>query len=113
MVFYDLIVRVSGSLYVTCNEFLHEVTSVSDILREVMRCEINGEKMREKFDKYWRDPTNMNHIIFLSVVVDPRYKIEFLEFVLIEEWGQDVGKKMSRSVLDSLHELYNVYKLQH
>ncbi|KAG8635518.1 hypothetical protein MANES_16G038752v8 [Manihot esculenta] len=51
--FYELTLRISGSRYVTYNIFFDE-----------------------------GDPDKMNKIIYIAVVVDPRYKLEFMHFAL-------------------------------
>ena len=39
-----------------------------------------GFNMRTKFDKYWGDLEKMNSLIFIGTIMDPRYKLKFLEF---------------------------------
>ncbi|CAA0818795.1 Unknown protein [Striga hermonthica] len=82
--FYELTLRISGTSYVTSNEFYHEISSVNCLLREWIASDdldikAMGEKMKSKYNKYWGDPKNMNHLIYVAVFVDPRYKLEFLE----------------------------------
>ena len=94
--FYEPTLRISGSLYVTSNIFNHEISTVNLILKEWMNSDdvdvrFMGQKMKEKYDKYWGDVNKMNKLIYVAVVVDPRYKLEFIEFALGEEYGKEVG----------------------
>ena len=94
--FYELTIRISGSLYVTSNIFYHEISTVNYLLKDWMKSDdidvsLMGGRMKEKYDKYWGDVHKMNKLIYVAVVVDPRYKLEFIEFALGEEYGKEVG----------------------
>ncbi|XP_070047167.1 zinc finger BED domain-containing protein RICESLEEPER 2-like [Nicotiana tomentosiformis] len=41
-----------------------------------------AKRMKEKFDKYWGDPEKMNKMIFISCVLDSRYKFDYVNFAL-------------------------------
>ncbi|XP_019197735.1 PREDICTED: zinc finger BED domain-containing protein RICESLEEPER 2-like [Ipomoea nil] len=56
--FYEMTVRISGSLYVTSNTFFSEVSDLSCILKDLVGAEsesvnLMGKNMKAKFDKYW------------------------------------------------------------
>jgi hypothetical protein len=56
--FYDLTVRVSSSLNVTCNKFFHDIGEVHLLIQSWMSSTdplraLMGKRMKEKFDKYW------------------------------------------------------------
>ena len=40
-----------------------------------------ANKMKEKYDKYWGDPEKINLVILIVVVFDPRYKIDYVEWI--------------------------------
>lgn len=52
----------------------------------------------------------MNNLIYVAVVLDPQYKFEFIEYGLMEEYGETIGSKMARGVMETLKELLNAYK---
>ncbi|CAA0811490.1 Unknown protein [Striga hermonthica] len=89
--FYELTLRISGTSYVTSNEFYHEISSVNCLLRE------------------WIASDDLD--IKAMVFVDPRYKLEFLEYALCEEHGEKNGSEIFKSVKGSVHELFEAYKL--
>ncbi|KAK9940288.1 hypothetical protein M0R45_016956 [Rubus argutus] len=39
-----------------------------------------GTSMKMKFDKYWNKLEDMNKILLIAVVLDPRYKMLYLEY---------------------------------
>ncbi|XP_063940304.1 zinc finger BED domain-containing protein RICESLEEPER 2-like [Daucus carota subsp. sativus] len=113
--FYELTIRISGSLYVTSNIFYHEISTVNYLLKDWMKSDdidvsLMGERMKEKYDKYWGDVHKMNKLIYVAVVVDPRYKLEFIEFALGEEYGKEVGWKLANDTSLVIRELFEEYK---
>ncbi|KAK8661533.1 hypothetical protein V6N13_091132 [Hibiscus sabdariffa] len=39
-----------------------------------------ASKMKDKYNKYWGDATNMNFLIYLAIILDPRRKMGFVDF---------------------------------
>ncbi|KAG6514795.1 hypothetical protein ZIOFF_025168 [Zingiber officinale] len=114
-VFYELTLKVSGSLYVTSNTFAHEISYIHTILKEWQQSDdidvySMGIRMKNKFDKYWGDPEKMNKLLYIAVVLDPRHKLDFVEFMLIELYGDEKGAKVGKIIKDTLFALYKNYK---
>ena len=65
--------------------------------------------MKAKFDKYWGDPTKMNLLIFIANVLDPRYKLEYMEFFLNEIYGDSIGGSLFNNIKSGLQELFDDY----
>ena len=61
-------------------------------------------KMKDKFDKYWRDPKKMNFIIVFANILDPINKLEYMEFSLVQIFGQIKGGSFFASVKSALTE---------
>ena len=38
--------------------------------------------MKIKFDKYRKQEGNLNYLLFIAVILDPRYKLQYLVFCL-------------------------------
>jgi hAT family C-terminal dimerisation region/Domain of unknown function (DUF4413) len=51
--------------------------------------------------------------IYVAVILDPRYKLEFLECTLINLYGKEKGKKFIKKVSDDLILLFDEYKNLH
>lgn len=83
----------------------------------------------DKYDKYWgqwhenlelqnetakgkeKVKKNMNLLIFVAVVLDPRYKLsQYTEIAIDEMYGDDVGQKVWAKVTKCLHELFEEYR---
>ena len=81
--FNDMTVRVSSSQYITSNNFFPELTDLFCTLHDWknnddLSIRSMGLNRKIKFDKYWGDPEKMNWLIFLSNVMDPQYKLDYL-----------------------------------
>ncbi|KAL0340775.1 UNVERIFIED_CONTAM: putative AC transposase [Sesamum radiatum] len=84
--FYKLIVQISGSLYVTSNIFLDEISEVDYMLKEWLRSDDDilvdmARQIKVKFDKYWGDVEKMNMMLYVAVMLDPRLKFSYVEYV--------------------------------
>ena len=112
--FYDMTVRISGSLYVTANKLFSEISDLFCVLNDWMISDdaskrAMGFSMKSKFDKYFGDPDKMNLLIFIAFVFDPREKMDFLQFSLDQIYGPDLGGTIFYSVKSAIQELFNDY----
>jgi hypothetical protein len=115
VVFNDVTTIVSGSDYRTSNLFLLEVWKMKEIVdaksgdrNEYIRLMV--ARISDKFDKYLRD-TNM--LMALAAVLDPRYKINLINFYFPIIYPLDVKGNRIKDVLSVLKELYEVYVAAH
>ena len=94
-VFYRVTEVISGFVCLTANMCFHEVWKVRTILREEAPSTEHMDvasmvmEMQVAFNQYWQ-----NSYLWLSVPVllDPRFKITFIEFRLKRAFGTDVAK---------------------
>ncbi|KAJ9553289.1 hypothetical protein OSB04_017334, partial [Centaurea solstitialis] len=78
--FYNSILRIFGSLYVTSNMYFHEVFGLGAMIRKKMQDEDESlrkmaEKMKKKYHKYWSNMENINIYLFIGPILDPRHKL--------------------------------------
>ncbi|XP_077251846.1 zinc finger BED domain-containing protein RICESLEEPER 2-like [Tasmannia lanceolata] len=110
--FYELTIRVSGSLYVTSNTLFPEIVEVEYLLQEWLQSEdfnlvMMARRMKDKFNKYWGDIEKMNKLIYIAVVLDPQHKMEFVKFALIGMYGEGKGNELRKKVFHAAIELFN------
>ena len=80
--FYEATLRFSSSLFLTTNVYFHELVSLQDQLNQL--CNGKGDpllkgmaqRMKLKSNKYWGSVDRINLMLFVAVVVDPRYKLK-------------------------------------
>ncbi|XP_077219734.1 zinc finger BED domain-containing protein RICESLEEPER 2-like [Tasmannia lanceolata] len=83
-VFFDATKLFSGHKYTTSNLYFHEVFEIQVRLHDManhddVSINLMAKKMQIKFDKYLKE---CNVMFAIAVVLDPRYKIEYLSFML-------------------------------
>ncbi|XP_072071965.1 zinc finger BED domain-containing protein DAYSLEEPER-like [Arachis hypogaea] len=68
-------------------------------------------KMKAKYDKYWGNLKNMNMIIFVAVVLDPRYKIKFIEWSFQKLFKKEDADFLCGKVKEVFNDLFNSYRV--
>ncbi|KAF2316914.1 hypothetical protein GH714_042255 [Hevea brasiliensis] len=53
-----------------------------------------GERMRVKFDKYWRGVDKMNKLIYFAIILDPHDKLEYMEYLFCQMYGKENGVEL-------------------
>jgi len=68
-------------------------------------------EMREKFDKYWDGQKNINRMLIIASVFDPRQKMEFAKMCFEKLYGVDTSeaKEMYNSVYDVMKAMLKEY----
>ena len=86
---------MSSTSYATSNMYFSEVIAIegflSDFLKDVDVMYESDErvesrealvgmaiKMKKKFDKYWGKVESMNMMMFIAIVLDPRFKFKYV-----------------------------------
>lgn len=113
-IFYDGTLRISGSLCATSNLYFQELTLVHTCLQEF--CESGdyllsnmAKRLKAKFKKHWGDFENVNLMLFVASTLDPRYKLDALDFWFRETIGVERATNLVaklRGVLDCLYDQY-------
>ncbi|KAL5732709.1 hypothetical protein ACOSP7_032062 [Xanthoceras sorbifolium] len=76
-VFYDITLKFSSSLSVTSNLFFHELCSIETELTSFAKSNDSvlsemSSSMKSKFDKYWGKIKDVNKLLIIALVLDPR-----------------------------------------
>ncbi|CAO2187209.1 unnamed protein product [Urochloa humidicola] len=108
--FYRAIEVISGPVCSTANIYFNELWKVRTTLQEEASSDHTELAnmvwvMQEAFNEYWQ-----NSYVWMSipVVLDPRFKITFIEFRLKRAFGTDAEKYVS-TVRDTIRELFHEY----
>ncbi|KAL5560120.1 hypothetical protein UlMin_036331 [Ulmus minor] len=112
--FYDVTLKFSATKSVSINCFYNEICELHNQINELSGNDDNllskmVSNMKLKFDKYWGNPENINLLMFLAIVLDPRYKMGYVKFSL--QYFYDVQTVASVTLLieHTLNRLYAVY----
>ncbi|KAM3201087.1 hypothetical protein P3L10_033450 [Capsicum annuum] len=114
-IFYQAILKFYSTLHVTSNNIFHELFNLQSIIVNYSKCDDSilidmAKKMKVKFDRYWGDFSDMNMLLFVAVVLDPRYKMKYVEFLFKKYYNFVEGCAKSDKVRDTLTSLYAHYK---
>ena len=106
--------RISGSQYVTSNSFFSEISDLHCMIKDWknssdLSVHTMGINMRTKFDKYWGDPQKINTLNFIFNILDPRDKIEYMEFFLKEIYSEIVVLNLYNIITNDLNLLFEDY----
>ena len=113
--FYNVTLKFSTSLNVSSHVYLHEICTLQAQLNE---WSISGDyllgdmaaKMLKKFDKYWGKLKNINQMLLIAIVLDPRYKLDYVEHCFGFIYHDDeIASSMTKSLKTNLMCIYDWY----
>ncbi|XP_075100048.1 zinc finger BED domain-containing protein RICESLEEPER 2-like [Nicotiana tabacum] len=95
--FFQTTLKFSGTSHTTSNSFFHELFNLQSLIVQysdgIDSILTNmAKKMKLKFDKYWADFEDMNMLLFVAVVLDPRYKRKYVKFLLSKFYSSLEGE---------------------
>ncbi|KAI4324016.1 hypothetical protein L6164_023584 [Bauhinia variegata] len=113
--FYQVTLALSGSLHVTANCAFDEIQTINELLVKWSENEVDcvlgtmACNMRNKFDKYWGKIENISPLIYISIVLDPRYKLEYVNFICDANYEIGTATLLKKKIVNTLWQLYNFY----
>lgn len=68
------------------------------------------KRIKDKYDRYWYNSENTNFLLYVAIVLDPRYKMSYIEFCF-EIYGRWPTKSfiMCDKVMKTLQQLFDYY----
>ncbi|XP_038679468.1 zinc finger BED domain-containing protein RICESLEEPER 2-like [Tripterygium wilfordii] len=111
--FYDATLKLSSYKTVTANVPFREIYMMADALKKAMRSDDEFLKkvatsMKTKFDKYWGNIKDVNQVVVLAVVLDPRYKMDLVQWGF--EFLEDEPTMIEGLVFRVKTLLFNMYE---
>ncbi|GAU49294.1 hypothetical protein TSUD_89190 [Trifolium subterraneum] len=118
--FYEATLVFSSSQEVSIHSAFHQIADIHCELQEAC-LDLNSvfasvcKEMVEKYNKYWGNVTNMNKLLYLGVILDPRFKMRIIEwkFKDMYEGRAQFGTDLLASIEVALTNLYNWYKQEY
>ncbi|XP_038902436.1 zinc finger BED domain-containing protein RICESLEEPER 1-like [Benincasa hispida] len=117
-VFYDMTLKISGSLYTTSNMVFHQITVVQNCIHlnaSSANAMLVGmaNSMKDKFEKYWGNNEKNKLSLYVTIVLDPRKMLRFVSFCLKNVFGPEVTKSMGNVVEQCCRRLFHEYNITH
>ncbi|KAK2656068.1 hypothetical protein Ddye_009120 [Dipteronia dyeriana] len=66
--------------------------------------------MKSKFDKYWGKIEDVNRLLIIALVLDPRYKLDYVKFYFGDLFDDSKLTEMTYDIKEFLIKLYEFYK---
>ena len=113
-VFYDGTLTLSGSRYVTTNVCVRQLFAIGLAISALCSNEDDGirnmaEEMKLKYDKYWRNINNINYLLFVAVLLDPRCKMRVVDWIFAECYNSSKSTLLSLNVKVVIGDLFKMY----
>ncbi|KAL5775360.1 hypothetical protein ACOSP7_012917 [Xanthoceras sorbifolium] len=113
-VFYDITLKFSSSLSVTSNLFFHKLCSIETELTSFAKSNDSvlsemSSSIKSKFDQYWGKIEDVNKLLIIALVLDPRYKLEYVKFCFDDMFDDKKTKELTCDIRELLIQLYECY----
>lgn len=113
-IFYEATLKFSASLFVTANSYFHEICTVRGRILKLCASDQSilkdmASKMKTKFDKYWGCVEKQNVLLYVAVILDPRYKMKFVILCLKKLYSLKEVDTITASVNCCLLKLFSYY----
>lgn len=67
------------------------------------------EKMKRKYDNYWGNINNLNMMLFIAILFDPRHKLLSIEWVIEIAYRPQRGNELQDKVEGALMTMFEQY----
>ncbi|KAL4325049.1 hypothetical protein GQ457_11G023860 [Hibiscus cannabinus] len=113
-IFYEATLSFSGSRYVTGNNFVEEILDIRYTINHYLGDSNLGlrsmtSQMKMKFDKYWANVNNVNVLMFIALVLDPRHKLRYVEWIVRHSYDPSNSFVLCQQIKDTLTLLFDFY----
>ncbi|KAM7460901.1 hypothetical protein LguiA_029022 [Lonicera macranthoides] len=110
--FYEVTSLFFGTKYLTANLFFPQVFIIQHSLKEAINRSDSFMRMMAvminiKFEKYWAE---YSVVLAIAVMLDPRFKIQFVEWAYGRLYGNDSDE--FRRVYDVVFDMFEVYSVK-
>ena len=116
IIFYNSTLVVSASSTVNSYKCYGEIVTIERNLTTLANnldpdLKLKAEDMLCKFLKYWDGIKNVNRMLIIATIIDPRKKMTYANFCFEQLYGEDSleSKEMGESVLDLLRSMFKEY----
>ncbi|KAK6931653.1 hAT-like transposase, RNase-H fold [Dillenia turbinata] len=109
---------ILSSLYVTCNAYFSIIFGTGMMIKEKMTSNNKSHadmaiRMKTKHDKYWSYIKNINHLLFVAMILDPHLKKDYVLTAISHLYEEPNAKVLEERVNDSLMRYFEHYASAH
>ncbi|KAK0608342.1 hypothetical protein LWI29_029252 [Acer saccharum] len=112
--FYEVTLKFSATLSVTSNLYFNEICKILSLLNSMsglgdLELATMATNMKRKFNKYWSSADQVNKLLIVSVVLDPRQKLDFVQFCFAAFYEPTKAEELGKDIKNLLVTLYDIY----
>lgn len=116
--FYEVTLNFSATLQVTSRTYYHEMCEIQSQLIELASSDdsllsTKTTNMNRNYDKYWGNVDEISVVLFVSIVLDPRFKLKYLKYCFDCVYDVKIATKLTLTIEKTLHHLYVFYNGGH
>lgn len=102
-VLHDATLVLSRSRNVTCKDYVHNVFAIGLAISNCCKHEDEGyqkmaQRLKLKYEKYWSDVSNINYLLFIALLLDPRRKMKYVNWLASYTFDDTKAKILILSV---------------
>ncbi|KAK8589867.1 hypothetical protein V6N12_024257 [Hibiscus sabdariffa] len=111
-IFYKATLSFSRLRYVTGNNFVEEIFDIGYTINRYL-AELNlglrsiASQIKMKFDKYWANVNNVNVLMFITLVLDSRHKLRYVEWIVRRSYDPNNSFVLCQRIKDTLTSLFD------
>ncbi|KAL4282107.1 hypothetical protein GQ457_03G007700 [Hibiscus cannabinus] len=72
-----------------------------------------ARQMKLKFDKYWKNVNNVNVLMFIALLLDPRHKLRYVEWIIRCSYDPSDSYDLCHRIKSTLASLFDFYASSH
>ena len=65
--------------------------------------------MKSKYDKYWANVDNINILLFIALVLDPRHKLDYVEWLIRTNYDEESANMLFLKIKVTLRSMFKFY----
>ena len=83
------------------------ISTYCDNENEYIRSMANA--MKFKYDKYWANVDNINILLFIALVLDPRHKLDYVEWLIRTNYDEECANMLFLKIKVTLRSMFEFY----
>lgn len=112
--FYDITLKFSATLNVMSAAYFNELCEMQNQLSKFSKQEDSlvssiAVSMKKKYEKYWGNVDNINSLLVVAVVLDPRFKMDYLKYCFTYVYDSPIYETLPKKVKDTMYRLFEFY----
>ncbi|KAI5401151.1 hypothetical protein KIW84_065844 [Lathyrus oleraceus] len=100
--------------YLTSNIYMFEILGIGKSIVDMCASEDEhlrsvAQKMKKKYDKYWRNHEKLNMLLLIVLVFDPRRNIRLVDWMVRRYYNKDDADALKANLETGLKSIYEEY----